>query len=259
LPLQQQGQRRCRTGGKRAWCRQAGQFDLTDGSSSVGNAGIQIGHFGGRHQTEMALRQLEFQIARQATQKIDAERHALTQHFFVAGTGDTVCQHTAQIQAGPVMLEAIGDCTHGLGHAGHIHHRRHRQLEQFGQIGAARLAIKQAHDAFEQQQVGATGSFIDQLAALRRAHHPQIELIYRIAAGACQYGRIEKIRTALEHPHAQALLAVPARQRGGHRGLAVIRSRRADQQGRTNRLLRRRTGWLVQKSTPRCALMPCSL
>ena len=98
-----------------------------------------------------------------------------------------------------------------------------------GQIGAARRAVKEAHDAFDQDQIGFLRRLREQRAAAAFSDHPQMQRIHRRARRAFQDHWIEEVGAGLEDPHAQAKACVIAREPGGDGGLALVRRRRADE------------------------------
>jgi len=120
----------------------------------------------------------------------------------------------------------------GLRHGRAIDDRQHRHAEAPRQIGRRGRAIEQAHHAFDQDQVGLARRFPEQASRLLFADHPQIELIDRLATGTREDHRVEKVRPALEHPHALALPRMQPGQSGSDCGLALAGSRCGDQQRR---------------------------
>ena len=81
------------------------------------------------------------------------------------------------------------------------------------------------------------------------AHHEQVELVNRMAAGAFKDHRVEEIGPAFENPHPPPRIAVTAGESGSNARLALPRSRRGDQQGRAMRRC-------AHKSMPGCARIP---
>jgi hypothetical protein len=107
----------------------------------------------------------------------------------------------------------------------------HRHAEVPRQVGAGRRAVEQAHDTFDQDQVGFARGFPQQRRLLL-ADHPHVQLIHRRTAGALEDHRVEKVRAAFEHAHLAPLVAVQTGQRGGDGGLALTGGRRGDQHRR---------------------------
>ena len=140
-----------------------------------------------------------------------------------------VGQHAGERQVRLIARQAQGQGAESLGHGGAIDHPQHRHAEMPGQVGARWRAIEQPHNAFDEDQVGLASGLPQQTAAFLLAHHPHVQLVYRGAAGPLENHRIEKIRTALEHPHLASLVTVQARQGGGHGGLALAGCRSGDQ------------------------------
>ncbi len=67
--------------------------------------------------------------------------------------------------------------------AGGVHHRQHRQAEALRQVGRAGFAVKQAHGAFHNDQVGLLRRRVQ---ARRQSASPVIHrssLVHRRAAG----------------------------------------------------------------------------
>ena len=129
------------------------------------------------------------------------------------------------------MLQAPGQRAKGAGHRAGINHRHHLQAKALRQIGGARLAVKQPHHAFDNDQVGVLRGIVQTLRAVRLAGHPQIELVYLRTAGQRQPVRVQKIRPALEDAHLPALPRMQARQGARHRGLALAGGRGGDEDG----------------------------
>src|SRR5690606_8912287 len=94
------------------------------------------------------------------------------------------------------------------------------------------VAIEQTHHAFDEDQIGFAGGLPKQPARFLLADHPQVELIDRLAAGASEDHRVEKVRAALEYPHALALARMQPSQGGGDGGLALPGRGRGDKQCR---------------------------
>gem|GEM_PF-2764139 len=145
---------------------------------------------------------------------------------------DPIGQHAGERQ---VRLEAAQPVRHGaegLRHGRAINDRQHRHAEAPRQIGRRGRAIEQAHHPFDQDQVGLARRFPEQAPRLLFADHPQVELIDRLAAGTREDHRVEKVRPALEHPHALALPRMQPRQSRGDGGLALAGCRGGNQQRR---------------------------
>ena len=117
------------------------------------------------------------------TQPRAVAAQAALQHGGVAFSGNAVSQGTGPAQAGAEGLQAVGQCAKGAGHGAGVHHGHDGQAKALGQIGSTRVAIKQAHDAFHQDQVRLLGGLAQALAAIGVTGHPQIELIHRCATG----------------------------------------------------------------------------
>ena len=111
-----------------------------------------------------------------------------------------------------------------------VDQRQHRHAEQAGEIGAGRRAVEQAHDAFDQDQIGLLRGLIQQRLAVTFADHPQIELIDWISRSSLQDHRIEKVRSGFEHPHPAALIAVITSESGGDGGFTLAGGRGGEQQ-----------------------------
>jgi len=126
----------------------------------------------------------------------------------------------------------MGQRAEGLGHGRAVDHRQHRHAETPRQVGGAGVAIEQTHHAFDEDQIGFVGGLPKQPARFLLADHPQVELIDGPTAGASEDHRVEKVRAALEYPHALALTRMQPSQCGGDGGLALPGRGRGDQQCR---------------------------
>ncbi len=180
----------------------------------------------------MAARQLDIGAARQRAIPANRLRQAVAQNFAVPCAADPVGQHSGKRQ---VRLEAgqpMGQRAEGLGHGRAVDHCQYRHAETPRQVAGAGVAIKQSHHAFDEDQVGFAGGLPQQPARLLLADHPQVELIDRPTAGAGENHRVEKVRPALEYPHAFALADMQPSQSGGDGGLALTGRGRGDQQCR---------------------------
>ncbi len=108
---------------------------------------------------------------------------------------------------------------------------QHRQTETLSQVSGAGVTIKQPHDTFNNDEVGIARSIVKALGTVSLAGHPQIKLMYRVAAGQREPVRVKKIRPALEDPHTPALARMQPCQRTGDRGLTLARGRSGDEDG----------------------------
>ena len=106
-----------------------------------------------------------------------------------------------------------------------IQHRQHRNIQPLRQFRRTGAAIKQAHHAFNQDQIGLLGGSVEPGCHIFGASHPAIERMHRGTAGQLMPVRIQKIRPTLEHAHCAPLAAVQTCQGGGEGGFALPRSR----------------------------------
>ena len=208
------------------------QPDGAQGSGGGLDAFGQIVYFRSLHQPQVTRRQPVLPAARQCATPSHACGQAFLQHLRMARAADTVGQHAGQAQAGTVGGQPVRHGAEGLRHGRRIDHHQQRQIESQGQIGARRRAVVQAHHAFDQYHVGLLGRAVEQLRTVRLATHPQVELLYRRAAGALEDHRIEKVGAGLEHAHTPPLAAMPVCQGSGDCGLALPRGRGRDHQRR---------------------------
>ena len=152
------------------------------------------------------------------------------QHLRVARGAHAVGQHARPTQPALVMLQAKSQRAKGARHGRGIDHRHHRQAQALRQIGRTGLTIKQAHDTFNEDQVAVLRRSVQTGTHIGLAGHPHVHRVHRGAAGKLVPVRVEKIRSALEHPHPPPLARVQARQRSHHGGLALARCRGRDEQ-----------------------------
>ena len=129
------------------------------------------------------------------------------------------------------MLQAPGQRAKGARHGARVNHRQHRQAKALRQVGRAGLAVKQAHDPFDNDEIGVPRRMVQALRAIGLAGHPQVELVHRCAAGQGQPVGVQKIRPALEHTHPPPLPRMQPRQRAGHGGLALAGGRGSNKNG----------------------------
>ena len=155
-----------------------------------------------------------------------------TQQVGMVGAAHAVGQQAGPAQAGPVVLQAMGQCAKGAGHARGVDHGQHRQAQPLGHIGRAGRAVEQAHDALHQDEVGLKRGGVQARTHVGLARHPQIDAVHGRAAGQLVPVRVQEVRAALEHAHAAPLARMQPRQRSRQRGLALARGRGSDQQRR---------------------------
>ncbi len=167
----------------------------------------------------------------------------------MAQGADAVGQHASEWQVRLILRQAQRQGAKGLRHGGAVDHAEHRHTEVARQISAGWRAVEQAHHPFNQNQVGFGGGFPQQAATFLLADHPHVQLIHRRTAGALEDHRVEKIRTAFEYAHLTPLIAMQTGECSGDGGLALTGGRRGNQ-------YRRAVTWLLQSSTPFCALIP---
>ncbi len=183
-------------------------------------------------QPQVALGQLDGFVPGDTPQPGDIRRHTVAQHFPVPRTGHPVGDHPGKVQIRPVIRHAPGHRPEGLGHGPGVHQGGRGQAEAHRQVGAAGVAVEQSHHPFHQDQVRLGGRFVEQLLASLLAHHPQVQLMDRGAAGLLVDLGIQIVRTGLEHPHLPAPIPVVASQSRHEGGLALTGGRGAHQQGR---------------------------
>ena len=193
----------------------------------------RIRQFVCRHQAQVALGQQGCGLsrrhrigqghARQGAQPVGRLTQPALQHLGMALTRHAVGQNACPGQVRLVMPQAIRQRAKGAGHGRRIDNRQHRHAKVPRQIGRAGFAIEQAHDTFDENQVGVLRRSVQARGAILGAVDPQIKRMHGRAAGELMPVRIEKIRPALEDAHAPALPGVQARQGRYHRGLALAR------------------------------------
>ena len=144
--------------------------------------------------------------------------------------GHPVGQHAGPAQAGLVMLQAVGQRPESTRHGRGIDHGQHGQTQQLRQIARAEVAVEQAHDAFDKNQVSLLGRLMQALAHIRLARHPQVHRMHGRTTGELVPVGVQKIRPALEYTHLASLTRMQPCQGCRHGGLALARGRSTDQQ-----------------------------
>ena len=182
------------------------------------------------HQTQVAAGRVEARRARDGAQ----QRHmGLVEQFGgqpgMAGAGDAVQDDARDrhvfAQAGASQSDG-GGC---LGLAAHVNHQHHRQSQHGGEVrGGARpalAAVKQAHDALNDHQVGVAGQErVDQV----RPHGPGIEIDGGAAGGGLMKAWVDIVGAAFRARHVDAHLAETREQPQRHQSLAAAGGRRGD-------------------------------
>ena len=77
-------------------------------------------------------------------------------------------------------------------------------------LSTARLAVKEAHDAFDHGDIGSFSAVGEEWGDQPRPREKRVEVTARTARGEGVVGRVYKIRTHLEGRHPEA----PVRKRG---------------------------------------------
>jgi hypothetical protein len=204
------------------------------GIGQLVEACFQIVDLGCLEQAEVAFRQAVGAF-RQGAEPAHAGRQAGVQHLGMARAADAVGEHAGEGQAGPVAGQAVGDGAEGLGHGAGVDQGHDRNGEALGDVGGRRRAVEQAHDAFDQDQVGFAGRAGQAPARVGLAAHAEVEVLAGPAAGDGVNLRIEKIGAALEDGDAPPLAGMQAGQRRGDGGLALAGGGGGDEQGGTGR------------------------
>ena len=209
----------------------------------------QIGHvldalreavdLGGGQQAEMALGHGRVDVARQVAVPGDVGRQALFQQLGVIRAADAVGEGGVDRRTRPIVLEAVGDRTEAVGHRRAVDHGEDRNAEARRQFGRRRRAVKEAHDAFDEDEIGVARRLGQSAGNIGLAAHPEIDVLARRAAGDSVDLRIEEVRPALEDAHPAPEPRVQARQRGDDGRLALAGGRRSDEERRTGEFLRR--------------------
>ena len=178
----------------------------------------------------MPFRQAVFTF-RQGAEPAHALRQAFPQHICVARAADTVGEDAGKGQAGSVSGKAMSYGAEGLCHLAGIDQCHDRDAEADGDIGGGRLAVEQAHDALDQDQVALRGSPGQPPARIGFAAHAEIEVLTGAAGCEGVDLRIEKVRAAFEDGDAPALSRVQAGEGGGDGGLALAGGGGSDEKG----------------------------
>jgi hypothetical protein len=148
-----------------------------------------------------------------------------------AFAADPVGQHAGKGQFGAIAGQPVGDGAESLRHGAGVDHRHHRDVEAAGEVGGRRAAVEEAHDAFDQDQVGILRGAGQSPARVILAAHAEIEILAGAAAGHGVNLRVEEIRATLEDGDAPALPGMQAGEGGGDGGLALAGGRGGNQQG----------------------------
>ena len=110
------------------------------------------------------------------------------------------------------MLQAVHHGAKGFGHFAGVYYRHHGHAQQHGQVGGAGLAVKQAHYAFDYDQIRRLRGLVQALAHVLLAAHPHIEVVHGMAAGQLMPAGVQKVWPAFEYPHPPALARMQPRQ-----------------------------------------------
>ena len=130
------------------------------------------------HEAEVALGQqwrtriVARRQARQRTKPVGIVAQAGAQHIGMALARHAVGQHAGPGQALAVVAQAVDDGAQRAAHGASIDHREHGHAEALGQVGHAVLAVEQAHDAFDQDQISLARGGMQACGAVGGARHP---------------------------------------------------------------------------------------
>jgi hypothetical protein len=109
----------------------------------------------------------------------------------MAFAGHAVGDHAGQLDR-TVVAQAQHHRAGGLRHGAGVDHGQHRDVEFARQVGRRRVAVVQAHHAFDQHHVRLQRGLRQALAAGLRSDHPQIERMDLFAAGAFEQHRVDE-------------------------------------------------------------------
>ncbi len=204
--------------------------------------GLELGHLGGGHQTEVARRQLEAEIARQAGQHRlrEAVVAGAPEQRRVLGAGDPIEHDAGDLDVVAMPGEALDQRGRRGAHAAHVDDQHDRQIEQARQIRGRALAvagaIEQAHDPFAEHQLAAVCDPVAEGCEGLDAHRPAVEIDRGPAGRAGMEGRVDVVGADLERADREASAPEGAQQGQRDRRLAAPGRRRGDDDpGRAHR------------------------
>ncbi len=180
----------------------------------------------------MALGQRGIGIARQMAGPGDIGGQAGPAELGVPVAADAVGERVGDRRAILVMFQPPRHGAEAAGHRAGIDDEQDRQAEAAGECRSRRFGIVKPHHALDEDQVGLPRGASETPARVLFAAHAQVDVLARLARGQRVNLRVEEVGTALEDAHLAAEARVQARQRRDHRGLAVARGRRGNEQGR---------------------------
>ena len=134
----------------------------------------RIAQFMVHDQAQMPLGQRQGCIAHHGTEPLGRVAQAVFEHDGMAGRRYPVGQHAGKTQAFAVMLQAPSQRAKSAGHRAGINHCNDIQAKALRQIGGARLAVKQPHHAFDNDEIGVLRGIVQTLRAVRLAGHPEV-------------------------------------------------------------------------------------
>ena len=188
----------------------------------------------GLHQAEMALRQHQCRVTRDAAQHGQADGGQRPGHArAVPLAADAVQDHAADPHAGAVAVQAQRHGGGGLRLAGYVQHQQHRQAEPFGEVrrgagaaGRRRHAVEQAHGALGDQEALARGGQVVQQGG---RHGPAVQVGARLAGGGGVEGRVDVVGAGLRGADRDAAAAQGGDQAERDGGLAAAGARGGDE------------------------------
>ena len=115
----------------------------------------------------------------------------------------------------------MGNCAKGLGHRPGVDHCQHRDVEAAGDVGGGGCAVKQTHDAFDDDQIRVGCSAGESPACIFFAAHAEVEVLAGAATGDRVDLWVKKVWAAFENGHPATLPGVQTGQGGGNGSFAL--------------------------------------
>ena len=185
------------------------------------------------HQPEVAGGPAQCLVIAKRQQHLVAQR--LAQQQFMALAGGAVEDHACQVQVFAITRETMYQRRRRLGLVAAIQREQHRQSEHHREVSRRALrparAVKQAHDAFDDQEVRVARQFCYQPLDLAWRHRPGIEVVAGPPGGRLVEARIDVVRAHLGRCHTHSTVSEGSQKSQRYQRLAAAGRRRGDDDG----------------------------